>query len=330
VGEYFDAGIGHTLILHWDGSSWQLVASPDLVTNGTINSTTNELNGVAVIAPNDAWAVGYGVSSNVPYQTMTLHWDGTAWNLVASPNVATPGYYNALNDVAAVSSNDVWAVGGVPVDLAGAVTGQYSVLMHWDGSTWQLSGAPSETVTWSDTTRLGATARATNDVWAVGRYYAWHWDGSGWQVSANSGQNLRDIHGSSTGLWSVGTYPGMYIEGGYYPPSPVALYLSGTSWVSTSPVVPDPKNGAGFNSVKVIAADDVWAVGQSGLLAITEKWDGTRWSVVPAAQGDPNSTGGNVLLGVTAFSPTALWAVGYYYDTSGSQRALIERYTCAQ
>ncbi len=77
VGEYIDAGIGHTLILHWDGSTWQRVASPDLVTNGTVNSTTNELNGVAVIGPSDAWAVGYGVSSNVPYETITEHWNGT-------------------------------------------------------------------------------------------------------------------------------------------------------------------------------------------------------------------------------------------------------------
>ena len=58
-----------------------------------------------------------------------LHWDGHTWGLVFSPNVAAAGANNALNDVAAVASNDAWAVGGVPaVDLAG-VSGR-SVLMH--------------------------------------------------------------------------------------------------------------------------------------------------------------------------------------------------------
>ena len=144
VGEYLDSGIGHTLILHWNGSAWQRVASPDLVTNGQINSTTNELNGVAVIGPNDAWAAGYGVSGNVPYGTLTEHWNGTAWQIVPSPNNATPGFYNALDDVAAISSNDVWAVGGVPKDVG--VSGNYVLLMHWNGSAWQLVPQPPETL----------------------------------------------------------------------------------------------------------------------------------------------------------------------------------------
>jgi hypothetical protein len=327
VGEYIDAGIGHTLILHWDGSTWQRVASPDLVTNGTVNSTTNELNGVAVIGPGDAWAVGYGVSSNVPYGTITEHWNGSSWQIVPSPNNSTPGFYNALNAVSAVSSSDVWAVGGVPTGF-GAIAGR-SLLMHWNGASWQLLPEPPETLSWSQTTRFGVTARSSNDVWAVGKFDAWHWDGSAWHDVPGSGQNLSDIDANGTALWSVGTVPGGYVEGSYSPPLPDAQYQNGTTWSSTSPVVNDHTNGAGFNAVKVISSGNVWAVGRTGRFALTEQWNGTAWTVVGAAQGNPSpSTSGNVLLGVTAFSQTAIWSVGYYYDSAGVQRVLIERYTC--
>lgn len=325
VGEYVDAGIGHTLILHWDGSSWQRVASPDLITNGTVNSTTNELTGVAVIGPGDAWAVGYGVSSNVPYQTITEHWNGSSWQIVPSPNNATPGSYNVLNDVSAISSNDIWAVGG------SAVAGR-SLLMHWDGASWQLVPEPPETLLWSQTARFGVTARSSHDVWAVGTFDAWRWDGSVWRDVPGSGQNLADIDANGAALWSAGTVPGSYISGGYYPPTPNARYLNGTAWSNANPVVSDNTNGAGFNAVKVIAQNDVWAVGQSGRLALTEHWNGTAWTVVQAAQGNPNPSAdradGNVLLGITALSSTAIWAVGYYFDPAGAQRVLIERYTC--
>ena len=40
--------------------------------------------------------------------TLTEHWNGTAWSVVASPNAGT---INSLQSVAAVSANDVWAVG---------------------------------------------------------------------------------------------------------------------------------------------------------------------------------------------------------------------------
>src|SRR5215469_8327574 len=37
------------------------------------------------------------------------HWDGTQWSIVPSPN---PGaFINELSGVAAISANDVWAVG---------------------------------------------------------------------------------------------------------------------------------------------------------------------------------------------------------------------------
>ena len=320
VGWFDNNSSRHTLILHWDGSTWQIVPSPDVVNAGS--NSINALYGVAVVASNDVWAVGYAASLSTPYQTVTLHWDGHTWQVVPSPNVNTPGFYNALNSVFAIASNDAWAVGGAPADL-GAYDAR-SVLMHWDGSTWQLYPEPPAVASWSTTTRFGVTARASNDVWAVGKFSAWHWDGSVWSVpSGFSGQNLLGIDTNGSALWSAGTNPGYYVsEGGYQPPSPNAQYFNGTTWQVTYPV--NSNGSAGFNSIKVITPSSVWAVGVAGTSVLTEKWNGTQWTIVQAAN---VSSSTNVLLSVNG-TATGLWAVGYYLDAANNQRVLIERYTC--
>lgn len=107
-----------TLVLHWDGSTWRVVPSP------SVANWTNSLNGVAAVAGDDIWAVGtssrdsYTADGDVHTSTVTLteHWDGSAWSIVASPNPGTANNYyattdNQLNGVAAVSTSDVWAVG---------------------------------------------------------------------------------------------------------------------------------------------------------------------------------------------------------------------------
>src|SRR5687768_17311961 len=139
VGWFLENNSRHNLALHWNGLAWERVPVPDVVPD-----RINALNGVAVIAPNDVWAVGYAVGSS--YQTVTLHWDGKAWQVVPSPNLTRPGSYNALNAVVVISSNDVWAVGGVPIGL-GVPDGR-ALLMHWDGSAWQLFPEPPEVINW--------------------------------------------------------------------------------------------------------------------------------------------------------------------------------------
>lgn len=130
VGEYLVDGGGaqRTLIQHYDGTAWTTVPSPNLPT-GTGRNQINSLRGVTAIAPDDVWAVGYTVSSDDPYQTLTMHWNGQGWSIVDSPNYTFPGAYNALLDVAATSPNDVWAVGGSPL---GGVAGR-GLLLHFNG-----------------------------------------------------------------------------------------------------------------------------------------------------------------------------------------------------
>jgi len=93
-----------TLIEHWNGHKWSVVSSPNV---GTQN---NQLAGVTAVSATDIWAVGnFEPAVNVAVQTLTEHWNGTAWSVVSSPGVGSG--FNTLQAAAAVSTNEVWAVG---------------------------------------------------------------------------------------------------------------------------------------------------------------------------------------------------------------------------
>src|SRR5207248_1838287 len=84
--------------------AWGIVSSPNP------SSYSNYLFGVTALTANDAWTVGtyqYAVGSRS--LTLALHWDGSHWTQVPSPNIGTQSNY--LIGVGAASSNDVWAVG---------------------------------------------------------------------------------------------------------------------------------------------------------------------------------------------------------------------------
>jgi len=331
VGYASDNGMRHTLTLHWDGASWVRVPSPDVLSG--VNST-NQLNGVVAIAPNDAWAVGYSVSTSQPYQTLTLHWNGVSWTIVPSPNLPPSNVYNALNAVSASGPNEVWAVGGAPGEIGN--TGR-AILMRWTGSAWTLTPEPPETAAGIATSRTGVTAVSANDVWAVGAYLAFHWNGSNWSVSANSGQNLLGIaHANADNVWAVGTNPGYALsEGGTVPASAFGQRFHNATWANLGAAdnTTLSQSDTGFNAVSVVSPTNVWAVGQIGRFTLTEQWDGSVWHIVASANGNPNpnpnSLMGNVLNSVHANSMTDIWAVGYYWDSTFSkQLALIERYSC--
>ena len=114
------------ILMHWNGTSWSLVDGPP-VSNSSLSS-------VKALSSNDVWAVGYkhfDRNANTS-STFTLHWDGTTWSEIPSPNVTTG--FNMLSGVDGVAPNDVWAVGGS--DLT----------MHWDGTAWTEVPTPLDNV----------------------------------------------------------------------------------------------------------------------------------------------------------------------------------------
>jgi hypothetical protein len=118
------------------------------------------------------------------------------------------------------------------------------------------------------------------------------------------------------------------VEGYTQPASPNAQYFDGTTWHTTLPV--NPGSGAGFSSIKILLPTNIWAVGYAGKFTLTEKWNGSKWTIIPSANGNPNPQNAgisNILLSVNGTS-SSLWAVGYYLDSAYAQHVLIERYTC--
>src|SRR5205823_6086798 len=143
------------------------------------------------ISANDVWAVGQYSNSSSSSQTLTMHWNGTAWSVVSSPS---PGIYdNELRDVTAVASNDVWAVGDNGYGI------YQTLIEHWNGSAWAV--VPSPNVGTTSNYLYGVAAVSANDVWAVGYYGNFaslhqtlieHWNGSTWSISSSPNVGTRD------------------------------------------------------------------------------------------------------------------------------------------
>ncbi|MFG2887967.1 hypothetical protein [Streptomyces sp. NPDC048248] len=113
----------------WDGKAWKRQTLPDV--------GAGELNGVAVVAPDDVWAVGavYGDDEKPPQTSLLLHWNGTAWKRIAAPDPADAAHW--LSGITPLGADDIWAVGGSAV---GSSERPYAV--HWDGTKWAATTTP--------------------------------------------------------------------------------------------------------------------------------------------------------------------------------------------
>ena len=300
--------IRQTLIEHWDGRSWRVVASPN-----PAGKTYVVLNGVAAISANDIWAVGHsGDPSSIPLETLTMHWDGSSWSIIPSPS---PGTYNGnvLTAVAAISTNDVWAVGWYQSGQYGQEGG--ALTMHWDGTSWTVVPNPSKA------TLRAVAAISSNDVWAAGDQVIMHWNGSNWSIVSfppppgDTYQVLKGISAvSANDIWAVGYSQSAYFYGYRY--APLTYHWDGTSW---SFVFNAGNIDEYFHAVAAIAANDVWAVGDNGQ---TQHWNGANWSRVAA----PYPGLGGRFNGVAAASASDVWAAGYFGDGNQNQ-TWIDRYT---
>src|SRR5205823_5678297 len=112
-----------TLVERWNGASWSVVPSPNP------GSHNNYLTAVDASSPTNAWAVGWQQGSSGLHSTLALHYQGSTWDLVSTPNTTDPS--DNLSAVAAIGANDVWAAG-----YTSSASGTQTLLMHWDGTTW--------------------------------------------------------------------------------------------------------------------------------------------------------------------------------------------------
>jgi len=206
VGSYDDGNGGSLpLLLRWNGSSWQSVQAP--APSGASEVT---LKSIAAVSARDIWAVGSytDFSGNTLRKTLTLHWNGSQWKIVASPNPQS--FLNALNSVTTLAANDVWAVGYT------SNGGYKTMALHWNGMNWQAATTPSPGN--PNNELLAIAAVAANDIWAVGyagvsaddgQTLTLHWDGAAWKGVARPDAGAGTLNALDTGpsgeAWAAGT-----------------------------------------------------------------------------------------------------------------------------
>ncbi|HEY0071054.1 MAG TPA: hypothetical protein VGE04_13890 [Chloroflexia bacterium] len=251
--------VSRTLTMHWDGSEWRTVPSP----NGpNPDSGRNSLYAVSASAPDNVWAVGAYTTGGSKFRTLALRWDGSRWSVVPTPRLGE--YDDELKAVLAFSPDDVWAVGSY---LNHEYEDGHMVVLHWNGLTWTRSPLPLNVTH----TLLSIAANGHDDIWAVGTQVL-HWNGTNWRIL----------------------------------PTPTA-------------------EGAYFDGVTVLGKDDVWVVGNDGTAAITLHWNGQKLDIVhvpgPAADAflhEATVTGSNV------------WVAGENVDRPSMRETLLMKWTGAQ
>jgi hypothetical protein len=235
---------------------------------------------------------------------------GDGWNVVPSPNTGSPN--NSFFGVAAIASNNVWAVGAYGILGISA----QQLIEHWDGMSWSIAASPTLA---TPNELLAITAVAANDVWAVGGYDSGgqaliqHWNGSAWDVVPNPNPGtfnrfLGVAAISSNDVWAVG----ITSNGGLN--QTLIEHWDGTSWqVIPSPNIPNQHNQ--LNAVTAVpgSPNELWAVGEAGPSALILHWDGSQWSIVPS----PNAGIVPKLTSVVAISANDVWAVGWTGSNSG-------------
>jgi hypothetical protein len=258
-------------IEHWNGKAWTLIDAEQV-------SSDDVLDGVVALAPDNAWAVGSTRSGGTRRDRALIeHWDGNQWSSVAIPD---PDGSDFLHKIAAVSSNDIWAVGSFVPDLV-----SHPLAMRWDGSSWTTVPVP---FTDRDFPLNDVVAIATDDVWAVGVTFDFnvpshskpltlHWDGDSWNIVPSpvtgkfDADNLAAITASSSDdIWAIGNSVNRRQQ-------TLAEHWNGNSWS----FVHAPSSFL-MNDIAAVGSNDVWAVGWDLSNSIIEHWNGVRWSIVPS------------------------------------------------
>lgn len=297
------AGASASTCLSWVAGQPPSPGSPD-----------TQLNAVTVISPCDAWAVGT-YASGTRVLDLIEHWNGAAWNVVASPQ---PGSGNFLDGVRAVSPSDIWAVGGYFNNAA-----ETDLVLHWNGHTWSQVTSPSP----GGSSRLMAVrAVSANDVWAVGmsansgasHTVILRWNGRSWaQVKSPNPGIVNNLSGvaatSASDAWAVGVFIKNNRD------RTLILHWNGRRWAQVTS--PNPGTlGEYLGSVGATSARDAWAVGEFANGSGEDRtlilhWNGRKWAQIASPNpGGPHSQ--DMLKGVFATSRSNAWAVGYYINGS--------------
>jgi len=148
-GEYFNAvtctgptnclAVGRT-VKQWNGTKWTIIAQPNrgdfFDGSATALSCTSATN---------CYAVGTSLDLAQQEQTSVVHWNGTTWTPVASPN-PTDFSGGSLNGVSCTSATNCVAVGANGSGSTdGFTTFGGTLIERWNGTNWTIISSPNPT-----------------------------------------------------------------------------------------------------------------------------------------------------------------------------------------
>ena len=114
---------GTAAILHFNGTRWSRVASPGFPQG------FSSPRAVTPLSPTDVWlAEEVTVNNECCPKGLIEHWDGTSFSVVASPD-PNPRTTPNLSGIAAISADDIWAVG--------------FAVESWNGTSWSIIATPA-------------------------------------------------------------------------------------------------------------------------------------------------------------------------------------------
>jgi hypothetical protein len=314
------------LIEQWDGSAWQVVASPN-----PPGARVNALVSVACASAADCWAVGdyTNAKGSFPYAD---RWNGTAWSEVAMPYPVHGLLGATLSAVSCPSATLCFAAGNAE-RLSGHVERSASLIDSWHGRSWRVVADP--VLPHSTTTDLqGLSCASASDCWATGAwldqpdpqvgpyrggFLGYHWDGARWTAVAvenNKYAKAGDLVTVSCPVtqmcMGIGAKPDP--KGG--PFLQIADQWNGSSWTAAQITInPDTT----IEDISCATAAMCMATG-----SVAEWWNGTAWVNAPPV--DPPGTEGTGLSGVTCPRARSCWAAGSWNVTGGPTNALIEHW----
>jgi hypothetical protein len=205
------------LILHWQGGAWTPVAT------GTKDNVSADLTAVHARAADDVWAVGTRLRLDGRQASLILHWNGTDWREVPTPDAGAKTDEETLTSVAALSAGDAWAVGTVCPAAAGEEN-CHPLALRLVGGAWTRIPTAG-----GGTELTGVVPIAADDVWIIGYLtnealtdtdYAEHWDGRVFTTdgtlpeppggaTTNNGEPASALEAATAvpgtgGVWAVG------------------------------------------------------------------------------------------------------------------------------
>ncbi len=312
--------VGVTLAERWNGTSWSIQPTPDPSAGSGVADSS--LLGVSCSATTACTSVGQYFSPTT-HQDVTLaeSWNGSGWTTVATPN-PSGSFQSELTSVSCTAASACRAVG----DFTNSSGTQATLAEASNGTTWSVQTTPNATAATGDRL-IGVACTASTSCVAVGaastattvRPLAEAWNGATWslQTPANpaasvSAALVATSCASATSCTAVGTYS----VGGTNVPLTEAR--SGTSWTDQSTPTPSGEMASELDGVSCASSASCVAVGRtenkSGVVAMSESWNGSSWSLLPTA--NPVSGSLATLYAVSCPTSTTCVAVGSYTNTS--------------